>query len=86
MPVVSFPWDAQLVSIRRQAVPNARPHNAADCWSMTEAETATFLHAAQARMYFARLKCTIMVDGVMWVLGFAQGTPYRLDSGGQMTG
>ncbi len=45
----------------------------------TPAEVATFLHAAQARLFFARFQCT--VDGVVWVLGFAQGTPYRLDSG-----
>ncbi len=78
MPVVSFPWDAQLVSIRREAVPRARWDKAAHAWSMTETEAETFLEAAQARMYFGRVKCTVTVDDVVWVLGFAQGTPYRL--------
>jgi hypothetical protein len=30
-------------------------------------------------MYFARFKCTIMIDGVIWVVGFVQGAPYRVD-------
>lgn len=78
MPVVSFPWDAYLVSIRREVVPRARWDKATRAWSMTATEAETFLHAAQAKMYFGRIKCTVTVDDVVWVLGFAQGTPYRL--------
>jgi hypothetical protein len=52
---------------------------------MTAAEVEAFLHAAQDRMYF-RLKGTTTVDGVIRVLGFAQGTPYRLDSSGRRAG
>jgi hypothetical protein len=52
---------------------------------MTAAGVQAFLHAAQARMYF-RLKGTITVDGVIWVLGFAQGTPDRLDTSGRRAG
>lgn len=86
MPVVSFPWDAQLVSIRRDVVPHARWDKATRAWLMTQAEARIFFDAAQARMSFARFKCTVTIDGVAWVLGFAQNTPYRLDSGGRMTG
>jgi hypothetical protein len=86
MPVVSFPWDAQLVSIRREAVPHARWDKAARAWSMTAAEADAFLQAAQARMYFARVKCTVTVDKTVWVLGFAQGTPYRFNATDRMAG
>jgi hypothetical protein len=43
-------------------------------------DTETFLQAAQARMTFARMQCSVSVDQTVWVLGFAQGTPYRLDA------
>jgi hypothetical protein len=79
-----FPWDAQLVSIRREAVPRARWDKPTRAWSMTAAEAQVFLEAAQARMYFARVKCTVTVDKTVWVLGFEQGTPYRLDAAGRM--
>jgi hypothetical protein len=85
MPVVSFPWDAQLVSIRRDTVPRARWDQAKRAWSMTATEAETFLRAAQAGMYFGRVKCTVTVDDVVWVLGFAQGTPYRLVESGTAT-
>jgi len=52
---------------------------------MTAAEAETFLHAAHARKYFARFKCTVTTDGVVPVLGFAHGTPNRLDPGSRMT-
>jgi hypothetical protein len=86
MPIVSFPWDAQLVSLRRETVPHARWDKATRAWSMPPAEVATFLHTAQARLFLARFQCTVTVDGVVWVLGFAQGTPYRLDPGGHRAG
>ena len=86
MPTVSFPWDAQLVSLRRETVPCARWDKATRAWAMTPAEVATFLHAVQARLSFARFQCTVTVDGVVWVLGFAQGTPYRLDPGARAAG
>jgi hypothetical protein len=78
MPVVKFPWGALLVSIRREVVPSARWDKATHSWSMTATEAETFLRAAQAKLYFGRVKCTVIVDDVVWVLGFAQGTPYRL--------
>jgi hypothetical protein len=43
---------------------------------MTTTDAEAFLQAAQARMYFGRVKCTVTVDETVWVLGFAQGTPY----------
>ena len=86
MPVVRFPWDAQLVSIRREAVPRARWDKAARAWSMTAAEAEAFLQAAHARMYFARVNCTVMVDQAVWVLGFAHGAPYRRDVTDRMAG
>ena len=81
MPVVSFPWDAQLVSLRRDTVPSARWDKAARAWHMTTEEAEIFLAAAQARMYFARYKCTVTIDTVVWIVGFAQGAPYRFDQG-----
>lgn len=78
MPVVSFPWDAQLISIRRETVPSARWDKASRAWVMTAAEAETFFQTAQNRMYGARFKCTLTIDGIAWVVGFEQGTPYRL--------
>jgi hypothetical protein len=83
MPIVSFPWDAQLVSIRREAVPRARWDKATRAWSMTETEADAFLQVAQRRMSLARVKCSVTVDQTVWVLGFAHGTPYRLDTTGR---
>lgn len=77
MPTVRFPWDAQLVSIRRDVCPRARWNEARHAWTMTADEADIFLKAAQARMYFGKVKCTVSVDDVVWVLGFAQGTPYQ---------
>jgi hypothetical protein len=79
MPVVKFPWDAQLVSLRRDVCPRARWEKAARAWVMTDADVETFLRAAQARMYFARVKCTVTVDNTVWVLEFAKSTPYQLE-------
>ena len=81
MPMVKFPWDAQLISIRRDVCPRARWEKASRGWVMTGSEAETFLQAAQARMDFARVKCTVTVDDIVWVLGFAKDTPYRLDVG-----
>jgi hypothetical protein len=86
MPVVSFPWDAQMVSIRREAVPRARWDKAACAWLMTAAEADAFLQAAQARMYFARVRCTVTVDQTEWVLGFEHGTPYQLNATDRVAG
>jgi hypothetical protein len=81
MPMVKFSWDAQLVSIRRDVCPRARWEKTSRVWVMTDAEAETFLQAAQARMYFARVTCTVTVDDTVWVLGFATDTPYRLTAG-----
>jgi len=81
MPMVKFPWDAQLISLRRDVCPRARWEKTSRVWIMTDPEAETFLQAAQARMYFARVTCTVTVDGTVWVLGFATGTPYRLNVG-----
>jgi hypothetical protein len=79
MPVVKFPWDAQLISVRRDVCPRARWEKTSRVWVMTDVEAETFLQAAQARMYFARVSCTVAVDDTVWVLGFATDTPYRLN-------
>jgi hypothetical protein len=81
MPMVKFPWDAQLISLRRDVCPRARWQKTARVWVMTDPEAETFLQAAQARMSFARVTCTVTVDRTVWVLGFTQGTPYRLGTG-----
>jgi hypothetical protein len=80
MPIVQFPWDAQLVSIRREVCPHARWDKAAHAWTMTASDAEAFLRAAQARMYFGRVKCTVSVDDTVWVLGFTRGAPYRLEA------
>jgi hypothetical protein len=80
MPIVKFPWDAQLMSVRREVCPHARWEKATHTWLMTDLDAEIFLQAAQARMYSARSQCTITVDQAVWVLGFVQGTPYRLDT------
>jgi hypothetical protein len=81
MPIVKFPWDAQLISVRREVCPRARWEKATHAWVMTNADAETFLQAAQARMSFARVHCTVTVDQTVWVLGFTRGAPYRLDTG-----
>jgi hypothetical protein len=81
MPMVKFPWDAQLISVRRDVCPRARWEKRSRVWVMTDPEAETFLQAAQARMNFARVTCTVTVDDTVWVLGFAKDTPYRLNAG-----
>jgi hypothetical protein len=81
MPTVKFPWDAQLISVRREVCPRARWEKATRAWVMTDPDAETFLREAQARMYLARVTCSVTVDHTIWVLGFTQGTPYRLDTG-----
>jgi hypothetical protein len=81
MPTVKFQWDAQLISLRRDVCPHARWEKSSRVWVMTDPEAETFLQAAQARMYFARVSCTVTVNDTVWVLGFAKDTPYRLDVG-----
>jgi hypothetical protein len=79
--MVKFPWDAQLISLRRDVCPRARWEKTSRVWVMTDPEAETFLQAAQARMSFARVTCTVTVDRTVRVLGFTQGTPYRRDTG-----
>ena len=86
MPVVRFPWDAQLMSIRREAVPRARWDKAGRAWSMTAAEADVFLQAVQARMALARMHCTVTVDRTVWVLGFVENAPYRQEVAARTTG
>ena len=78
MPIVRFPWDAQLVGVRRDVCPQAMWNQAACGWMMTDSDADAFLKAAQARMFFAKCSCTLMVDDAIWVLGAKRGTPYRL--------
>jgi hypothetical protein len=86
MPVVRFPWDAQLVSIRGEAAPRARWDKAGRAWSMTAAEADVFLQAVQARMALARMHCTVTVDRTVWVLGFVENAPYRQEATGRIAG
>ena len=81
MPMVKFAWDAQLISIRRDVCPRARWQRALRVWEMTDPDAEIFLQAAQARMYFARVSCTVTVDDTVWVLGFATDAPYRRNGG-----
>lgn len=81
MPVIRFAWDAQLVSVRREACPNARWNRTRQAWTMTEQDAAVFLLTAQARLDLVRIKGTITVDDTVWVLGSSRGTPYGLNDG-----
>jgi len=54
MATVEFPWDAQLVSVRREVCPRATWDTAHCAWVMSDADAAAFLRAAQAA-YLARL-------------------------------
>jgi hypothetical protein len=78
MPVVRFAWDAQLVDLRREVCPRARWDKASRAWVMTAAEAGAFLKVVQTRKHFSRMQCTVTVDETTWLLGFAEGTPYRL--------
>jgi hypothetical protein len=78
MAIVQVPWDAQLVSLRRQVCPQAMWDSAHGAWLMTADDAETFLNAAQARMFFCRSSCTLTIDGTVWVIGFKRGAPYPL--------
>ena len=78
MPIVRFPWDAQLVDLRRETCPRARWDKANRAWVMTTAEARAFLEVVHVRKQFCCMQCTVTVDETTWVLGFAQGAPYRV--------
>jgi hypothetical protein len=80
MPIVSYPWNAHLVSIRREAASHARWDKAARAWTMTAAEAKAFLAISHARLDFARSSCEVTIDGTVWVVGFRAGAPYRRDA------
>jgi hypothetical protein len=44
---------------------------------MTAGDAQLFLNAAHARLSLCPVTSTVTVDRVVWVLGFAQGAPYR---------
>ena len=79
MPVVRFPWDAQLVSVRRKVCPQAKWDTVTRAWTMTADDADTFLQAAQARLAFTRGSGQIVIDDAQWIVGFVQGAPYRQD-------
>lgn len=76
MTVVRFPWDAQLVSIRREVCPRAQWDKAARAWTMTADDADTFLQAAQARLAFIRASGRVAIDEAQWIIGFVPGAPY----------
>ena len=78
MASVRFAWNPTLVSLRREICPNARWQKARRAWTMTDQEAKNFVRAVQARLVFERSQAQIYVDDVGWVVGFVQGTPYRL--------
>jgi hypothetical protein len=79
MSTVRIPWDAHLVSIRRDVCPRARWDKVSRAWTMTAEDAERFLQAAHSRMNFMRSQCSIDIDGIGWVIGFAQGAPYRIE-------
>ena len=77
MAELRFAWSPTLVDIRREVCPKARFEKKGRRWIMNDAEAATFLHAAHARLDFMRSQAQITVNDVTWVVGFVQGAPYR---------
>jgi len=77
MATVRFSWNPLLVDLRREVCPSARWEKRSRQWVTTEAEAATFLRAAHARLDFVRSKTEIRIDNVRWVVGFADGAPCR---------
>ena len=75
---VRFAWSPLLVELRREVCPNARWQKRDRQWLMSAEEAERFLGAAQARLEFAMQQQQIWVDGVLWVVGFVQGAPYRV--------
>ena len=77
MPSVSFPFDAQLVSVRREVCPHARWDKVRRVWTMTPVEAQAFLAAGHARLDYCRMTARIAVDKELWLVGFAEGAPKR---------
>jgi hypothetical protein len=77
MPSVSFPFDAQLVSVRRDVCPRARWDKARRTWTMTGEEAEAFLAAGHARLAYCRTTARITIDDARWLVGFAEGAPKR---------
>ena len=77
MPSVSFPFDAQLVSVRREVCPRARWDRGRRTWEMTWEEAQAFLAAGQARLAYCRTTAMIVIDDQRWLVGFAEGAPKR---------
>jgi hypothetical protein len=80
MPVVRFPWNAQLIDLRRAAAPHARWDRAARSWTMTAEEAKAFLTVSHARLDFARISSEVTVDGTVWIIGFKSGAPCRREA------
>jgi hypothetical protein len=76
MPVVRFPWDAQLVDLRREVCPRARWDKASRAW----VEAGAFLKVVQARKHFSRMQCTVTVDETTWLLGLLRVRPIAYGS------
>jgi hypothetical protein len=81
MVVVKIPWNPSLVLARQEAAPRARWDKARRCWHMSASEATAFLHAAHARLDFAKLHNRVTVDGDVWLLGFVHGAPKREPDG-----
>jgi hypothetical protein len=77
MPRVRFTWSAQLVDVRRQACPHAKWNPQQRAWTMTDGDAEVFLAAGHARLDLVRETGEIAIDGERWIIGFAQGAPYR---------
>jgi hypothetical protein len=78
MSVVRFPWNAQLIGLRREAAPHARWDKNTRSWTMAADEAKAFLAASHARLDFARTSSEVTVDGTVWIIGFKSGAPYRI--------
>jgi hypothetical protein len=75
---VRFAWNPLADQLRREVCPNARWQKQQCQWLMPIEEAQQFLQAAQGRLEFVKQHEEIWVGNVVWVVGFAQGAPYRV--------
>ena len=71
-------WSPRLIEVRRQSCPLARWQKQKRCWTMTEHDATTFLNVAHLALDYERWHTQVIVDDVVWVIGFVQGAPYAL--------
>ena len=78
MATVEFAWSPILVGLRREVCPNARWNARGRQWFMSDDDAQRFVQAAHRRLNFVKGQAQINIDGVVWMIGFVRGAPYRV--------